>query len=283
MKYEFLRFPEGRAKAVSFSYDDGSIHDVRFTETLNRYGIKCTYNLIGERVAIEKGLTRDFIRNEILAKGHEIADHGYEHAALDAKNPLDTLDEILKCRLYLEQEFGCLVRGMGFPDRSVNRFHTPLTYARIRQALIDCGIVYARVTGMDNDSFALPEDWFNWGVTARHSNPAVFDYIDRFLSLNENELYCASRSPKHFFLCGHAHEFERDGNWDRLEEICRRLGEHEDVWYATCIEVYEYVNAFRALERSADGRRIYNPTLLDVWFDVDGVSHCVKSGQTISL
>ena len=90
-------------------------------------------------------------------------------------------------------------------------------------------------------------------------------------------------STRFIFLCGHAHEFDRDGNWDRLEEICRRLGGHEDVWYATCIEVYDYVNAYHALEHSADGRLVYNPTLLDVWFDVDGVGYCVKSGQRISL
>ena len=40
MKYMFLRYPEGKFKAVTFSYDDGSIHDVRLGETLNKYGRK---------------------------------------------------------------------------------------------------------------------------------------------------------------------------------------------------------------------------------------------------
>ena len=35
---------DGRMKAVTFSYDDGSIHDVRLADTLTKYGMKCTFN-----------------------------------------------------------------------------------------------------------------------------------------------------------------------------------------------------------------------------------------------
>ena len=45
MKYRFLRYPEGRSKAVTFSYDDGCRHDLRLAKTLSKYGIKCTFNL----------------------------------------------------------------------------------------------------------------------------------------------------------------------------------------------------------------------------------------------
>ena len=45
MKYENLRFPGGLQKAVTFSYDDGCRHDVRLSETVSSYGIKCTFNI----------------------------------------------------------------------------------------------------------------------------------------------------------------------------------------------------------------------------------------------
>ena len=45
MAYRFLRFPGGRAKAVTFSYDDGVRHDLRLADTLNRYGLKGTFNI----------------------------------------------------------------------------------------------------------------------------------------------------------------------------------------------------------------------------------------------
>ena len=27
----------------------------------------------------------------------------------------------------------------------------------------------------------------------------------------------------------------------------------------------------------------YNPTLIDVWFDIDGTIYCVKSGETVKI
>ena len=34
MKYNYLRFPEGKAKAITLSYDDGSKDDIRFLEII---------------------------------------------------------------------------------------------------------------------------------------------------------------------------------------------------------------------------------------------------------
>ncbi len=283
MKYNFLRFPGGRSKAVTFSYDDGSRHDVRLIDTFNRYGLKGTFNLIGERVAVEKGLSKDFIQNEILAKGHEVANHGYEHRALDTLHPIEGIREVLDCRLVLEQAFGGVIRGFAFPDRSVNRFKSPVTYERVRRDLVDCGIVYTRVTDGDNDAFDLPEDWFNWVPTAHHDNPELFDYIERFLSMDVDGLYRSRRGPKLFYVWGHAHEFENKSNWERLDEICEKLAGHDDIWYATNMEIYDYVTAYHSLVYSADSLTVYNPSLLDVFFDVDGVAYTVKSGETIRL
>ena len=46
MKYIFLRFPEGKFKAVTLSYDDGQYHDVRLAQTLDKYGIKAPSKLM---------------------------------------------------------------------------------------------------------------------------------------------------------------------------------------------------------------------------------------------
>lgn len=284
MKYEYLRFPEGRVKAVTLSYDDGSRHDARLCDTLNRYGLKCTFNLVGAK--FEQGtssLSKEWIKENILGKGHEIANHGYEHRALDAQRPIEGIKEILDCRLALEREFGMIIRGFAYPDRRLDRFKTPVIYRQVRSYLEDLDIAYARTLGSDNDAFELPEDWLNWVPTAHHDNPELFDYIDRFLAFDDTTAYRARRGPKLFYLWGHAHEFEQKGNWERLDEICERLAGHGEIWYATNMEIYRYVEAFRALEHSADGRVVYNPTLLDVWFDVDGTLYCVKSGETLVM
>lgn len=40
-----MRFQNGKAKALTLSYDDGVIHDKRLIDILNRYGLKATFNL----------------------------------------------------------------------------------------------------------------------------------------------------------------------------------------------------------------------------------------------
>lgn len=55
MRYRFLRFPGGKAKAVTFSYDDGDRGDIRLAETINKYGIKCTFNINSGFIAKEPG------------------------------------------------------------------------------------------------------------------------------------------------------------------------------------------------------------------------------------
>ena len=49
------------------------------------------------------------------------------------------------------------------------------------------------------------------------------------------------------------------------------------------IEIYDYIEAFHSLQFSAAGSRVYNPTLIEVWFVNHETLYSVKPGQTISL
>ena len=40
-----LRYPNGLAKALTLSYDDGVVEDIRLIEIMNRHGLKGTFNL----------------------------------------------------------------------------------------------------------------------------------------------------------------------------------------------------------------------------------------------
>lgn len=42
MRSVFMRYPEGRAKAVTFSYDDGCQADRRLAEIFDKCGMKAT-------------------------------------------------------------------------------------------------------------------------------------------------------------------------------------------------------------------------------------------------
>ena len=39
------------------------------------------------------------------------------------------------------------------------------------------------------------------------------------------------------------------------------------MWYATNIEIVDYVNALRGLKFSADSTMVYNPSAVDVYFE----------------
>lgn len=285
MRYRFLRFPGGLYKAVTLSYDDGCKDDIRFSETICAHGLKCTFNINSGFIAEKEGdwhLTREQIKKYLIDTGNEIAVHGKYHRALGKVTPVDGIRDVLECRTELEQEFGMIIRGMAYPDSGITRFENGADYADIKHYLKDLGIVYSRSLGGDNDSFALPTDWHAWMPTAHHTNPELFSYIDKFLN-EPMSSYDASQTPGLFYLWGHSFEFENNKNWDLLDKICSALSNKPDVWYATNIEIYDYVSAYDSLIFSADGSTVYNPTLLTVWFTEDGKLFSVKSGETLII
>jgi len=286
MKYCFMRFPEGKFKAVTYSYDDGCRHDLRFLETIDRYGIKCTFNICSGKIGETDGignLTVNEIRKHILDKGHEVAIHGERHIAPVLSRPVTAIQDVLNCRLGLEKAFGQIIRGMAYADVRLQNYQNGASFEVIREYLKDLGIVYARNVGSDGCNFRLPDDWYTWNATVHHANPQAVEYAETFMAIDEKSLYCASRWPKLFMLWGHSFEFNKNNNWELLDSLCQVLGGHEDVWYATCIDIYEYAHAYESLVFSADSTRVYNPTLIKLWFDVDGKLYSIEPGETLII
>ncbi|MBO5907354.1 MAG: polysaccharide deacetylase family protein [Clostridia bacterium] len=284
MEYRYLRFPEGKGKAVTLSYDDGIHADIRFSDRITKAGLKCTFNInSGFISANEYRLSKEEIREYILDRGHEVAIHGKHHIASGAARPIDTVRDALECRLELESEFDIIVRGMAYPDSGIRNMHNGNSYENVKSTLKSLDIVYARTLAGDNDLFKLPEDFHAWMPTAHHENKNLFEYIDKFTSLDFDKLYGSGKWPRLFYLWGHSYEFDRHDNWDLLDKICDSLGGREDVWYATNMEIYDYVNAYNSLVWSADGLKAYNPTLTTVWFYMRGNIYSVKSGELLVL
>ena len=283
MKYRFLRFPGGVGKAVTLSYDDGCPEDIRFSDRISKAGLKCTFNL-NSNLLRQTSLTDAQIVKHFLARGHEIAVHGAGHRAVGAVRNIEGVTDVLKCRLELEERFGIIIRGMAYPDSGITCFSGCTTYDDVKRYLTNLDIVYSRTLGGDNNSFLIPQDWHAWMPSAHHSNPQLFTLIDEFLKIDLSiNAHCAYRMPRLFYLWGHSFEFERKNNWELLDSICEVLADQKDVWYATNIEIYEYVNAFNSLIYSADGTIVYNPTLYDIWFDLDGTLYKILSGQTLKV
>ena len=92
MRYRFLRFPEGKFKAVTFSYDDGLHADIRLAKTLYDCGMKGTFNLstaLMSDVRDSHYISASEVKEYILPLGHEIAIHGHSHSAPGLNRPID--------------------------------------------------------------------------------------------------------------------------------------------------------------------------------------------------
>lgn len=285
MRYHFLRFPEGKLKAVTFSYDDGCRDDIRLSEIFNKYGLKATFNLNSSwfgKNTNDWHLMKDEIQKHIIDAGHEIATHGAEHRANGNLRAIEGIQDVLNCRLGLEKAFDTIVRGLAYPDSGIRNLNNGATLDGIENYLKELDIVYARTLGEINSSFSLPQNWYRWMPTAHHNAPELMGLIDEFVELKEHH-YPARRDPKLFYLWGHSFEFSEKNNWERIEEICQKLSGKNDIWYATNIEIYDYVTAYNSLIYSADGSKIYNPTLKQIWINIDGKTYTIKSGETITV
>ena len=283
MRYQFMMFPDGKSKALTFSYDDGFKQDIRLAKLFTQYGMKATFNLNSELCRQVSGLSKQEVEDYLLQPGHEIAVHGSFHRAEGALRPIEGIREVLECRMELEQRYGRIIRGMAYPDFGIRQFYNGATYAGVKAYLQELDIAYARTLGSDNDGFLLPTDYHQWMPTAHHNNPQIMTYIDTFLKLNVSEEVIKRQYPRLFYIWGHSHEFDRHDNWDRIENICKAFTGAQDVWFATNIEIYDYVQAYQSLVYSADGKIVYNPTLKTIWFVADGTPYTIHSGETLHI
>lgn len=274
----FMRFPGGLRKAVTLSYDDGVEQDAQLIEILNRNGLKATFNLNSGLFAPEgtKYPAGQIHRRMSLAQakalyvhsGHEVAVHCLTHASLIELTPSQIITEVMEDRKNLERDFGGIIRGMAYPFGTYND--------QVAEVLGNCGIAYCRTVHSTHD-FAIPQDWLRLAATCHHDDPQLMPLTDRFLCEP------VRHGARLFYLWGHAYEFEANNNWQRICEFAEKMGGHDDVWYATNIDICDYHQAFCHLQFSADGQRVYNPTTISVWFDMGDKSYCVKSGEMIDI
>ncbi len=88
IKYQLLKFPGGKSKAVTLSYDDGVVEDIRFSDVITEAGLKCTFNL-NSKALRKNGMTDQQVQEKILDRGHEVAIHGYTHTAPSYQRPIE--------------------------------------------------------------------------------------------------------------------------------------------------------------------------------------------------
>ncbi len=258
-------FPGGRYKALTLSYDDGKAEDRRLVEILNRNGLKGTFNLNSGLMERPDMIPREEVRE--LYRGHEVACHTYSHPTLERCPITQVVEELMKDRRQLECIVGYPVRGMAYPNGS----YSP----DIVKLLPSLGIEYGRVVG-DSDDFGIPKDYLTWKATCHH-NHNLMENAKRFME---------TKKSQYLFLMnvwGHSYEFNLHHNWELMEEFAAFTGKREDIWYATNIEIVDYMKLLDCLKYSAAGDLVYNPSAKSAWLSVDGQVVEIRGGMMVYI
>ena len=261
----FNRYKDGKRRAITMSYDDGMVYDFKLIEIFNKYGIKGTFHLNGYRYLNKNEAELKEIAEKY--KGHEVSCHTITHPHLERMTTMLATRDIVEDKIMLEKMCGYIVRGMSYP------------YGKFDDDVVNCmkaaGMEYSRTTRSTN-AFQLPADWMIWDPTCHHKgdlNGLWKTMEDRLQWLDMPLMY----------VWGHSFEFNGDNNWNIIEEFCDKVSGNDDVWYATNVEIMDYVNATKQLKFSWDRKIIFNPTATDVWIEVDGQVVKIPAGETIYL
>ncbi len=276
-----MRFPEGKDKVVTLSYDDGTLSDKKLISIMQKNGIKGTFNLNSARVLSEDAVLEEpenllrLMKASELKESYpfevcEVAVHFKTHP-FPSPMPINAVtQEIMTDRTNLEKMFKTIVRGCAYPYGDYNDTTV--------ESLKASGIVYSRTCNSTHD-FELPKNWLLLDPTCHNCEPCFGELVDKFLNLKVGDGYM----PKMFYLWGHSMEFVHFKNWEVFEQFCEKVGGRDDIWYATNIEIYDYCMAYRQLLFSNDCEMVHNPTALDIWINFNGRKMKIPSGKTVLL
>ena len=227
----------GKNKAITFSYDDGTMQDIRLAELFHKYELKATFNLNSEKLGTPNTLLREGVQVDhtkikpedvkSVYAGHEVAAHTLTHPHLTKiTDDAEIIRQVEQDRLNLSELVGYEVVGFAYPGGGIN--HSPRIAELIRK---HTGIKYAR-TADSNYAFELQNHLLQFMPTVHHH--ASIDYL---FELTEQFFAMDTDRPQLLYIWGHAFEFDIHDDWARFEEFCQFVSGHNDIFYGTNKEV----------------------------------------------
>lgn len=227
-------------KILTLSFDDGITQDERFIEILNKYGIRCTFNinsaLLGNDGYLEingkkishKKIAPEKVRD--VYEGHEIASHTLTHPNLTTLEPEKIIKQVEEDRLALSELAGYEVTGFAYPCGGINS-------NRVVADIIknNTGVKFAR-TIVHSYNFDLPENKFllKPTVSLTKDKNKLLELCNEFVNSKPHKVQL-------FYIWGHSYELDIDDSWDYFEDVCKLLGGRDDVLYCTNTEAFEYL------------------------------------------
>lgn len=275
----FMRLPQGKTKMFTLSFDDGVYQDSQLLELMNKYAVKGTFNINTAALEKEKYIGKKNYDNRLDKKaalelfkdsGQEIALHSYYHEHINGIPAGIILSEALKEREYLEELFKTIVRGMAYP-------YGGYINATIK-ALKAAGIVYSR-TVTETQHFNIPpnggDEWYELTTTCHFASNNALTCADDFVKAKPFVF------PELFYVWGHSYELDRNDGYNKMESLLKQVSGHDDVWYATNIEIYDYFKTYSRLQFTSKGNAVHNPCASSLWLSRCGQTYEIKSGETV--
>ena len=222
-----------KLKAVTFSYDDGVTQDIKLIEMFDKYGLKATFNLNSGFLDYVDTSGRKDPRSTVKAKevaqiykNHEVASHTFTHPYLTTLSDNDILHQITEDQKNLSQLLGYDIIGMAYPgggEKNNNQYVADF----IRD---NTSIKYAR-TITSTHNFDLQENLIRFNPTVYMcEQDKMFELANEFIELKTD-------TPKIFYIWGHSYEYDLFEWWDKMEEFCKLISGHDDIFYGTNREV----------------------------------------------
>lgn len=264
MNIKYNLFPKGKQHCLTMSFDDGRNYDRKMIELFNQYQIKGTFHLNSGKLDEVGYVSKDEVKQ--LYDGHEVACHTVNHPHLTELPTTQIIEEVLKDKETLESLVEYPIRGISVPFGAYNQ--------EILNTLKLCGMEYNR-TVIRTYKFDAPNNFLEWHPT-HHLREFDQQLFDDFFNNPFNQM-------KILYLWGHSYEFEDLNLWHDLEKTCAYLGNKDTIWYATNIQLKDYLCALKRLVVSANGTMFYNPSGIDVWISVENKKVCIPANQTIHL
>ena len=257
-------WPDGKLKVFTMSYDDGNDSDIRLVELMRKHHVKGTFNInsglcpTAPTPYAEGQKWRRLTMQEcvdLYGDDMEIGVHGVVHPFWDRMPTPNAMQDILDDRRELERATGKIIRGAAFPYGTYND--------DVAELLRLAGIAYCRNTISTQKLRAIPSDFLRLHPTTRNRDPKVVELTRTFVDEQDS----AGRL-RMLYIWGHSYEFVRDDTWHVIEEVLDIAGDREDIWYATNIEMVDYMRAYQALQYNIDQTLVHNPTATDVWLRI---------------
>lgn len=221
---------------VTTSWDDGHVLDIKLADLLRKYSIAATFYISPENRELvpEVRLSKEEV--QALAKDFEIGAHTMTHPRLSQIDDQTAHKEIFDSKKTLEEWLSHNIKSFCYPGGDYQEKH--------KQMVKDAGFSMARTVGrfateIGNDPFAVPttihgyRHWSDAVPIFREAGPSLF--INHYLNWDELAIAYFEKVLANggvFHLWGHSWEIEKNGDWDRLEEVLKHIAHRPGVQYS---------------------------------------------------